>query len=88
MLLAQQAEAIDADSKKQILSLVLGLVFGATAYAGGFGWLWRLVEVFLAGDRVLVTFTVNDANVQRTTAFVGATGLPVNCWMKRQGDAC
>lgn len=41
-----------------------------------------------AGGMNGFTFTVNDANVQRTTAFVGATGLPVNCWMKRQGDAC
>lgn len=32
---------------------LLGLVFGATAYAGGFGWLWRLAEVFLAGNLLL-----------------------------------
>jgi apolipoprotein N-acyltransferase len=30
-----------------------GLVFGAVAYAGGFVWLWPLVEVFLAGNRVV-----------------------------------
>jgi apolipoprotein N-acyltransferase len=29
------------------------LVFGLVAYAGGFAWLWRLVEVFLEGNRVV-----------------------------------
>lgn len=48
VLLAQQAEAIDADSKKQILSLVLGLgaatsvvcnpVFGRSRTAPRCGW--------------------------------------------------
>ena len=33
-------------------------------------------------------FTVNDANVQRTTAFPGASGLPANCWMQRKGQTC
>jgi apolipoprotein N-acyltransferase len=31
----------------------IGLAFGAVAYAAGFAWLLRLVEVFLDGDRVL-----------------------------------
>lgn len=35
------------------LAAVLGLAFGLSAYAGGFPWLWRLVEVFLAGDTAL-----------------------------------
>jgi apolipoprotein N-acyltransferase len=30
-----------------------GLLFGATAYAVGYPWLWRLVDVFLAGDALL-----------------------------------
>jgi apolipoprotein N-acyltransferase len=30
-----------------------GFVFGATAYVGGFLWMWRLVPVFLGGDRVV-----------------------------------
>lgn len=30
-----------------------GLVFGAVAHAGGHLWLWRLVDVFLGGDRGL-----------------------------------
>jgi apolipoprotein N-acyltransferase len=30
-----------------------GLAFGATAYIGGFLWLWRLVAVFLDGNRIL-----------------------------------
>ena len=29
---------------------LLGFVFGWVAYAGGFPWLWRLVDVFLGGD--------------------------------------
>ncbi|MFN8546259.1 MAG: apolipoprotein N-acyltransferase [Candidatus Binatia bacterium] len=32
---------------------VIGLVFGLAAYAGGFPWLWRLVDVFLDGNRLL-----------------------------------
>jgi apolipoprotein N-acyltransferase len=31
----------------------LGFAFGWTAHAGGFVWLWRLVEVFLGGDQAL-----------------------------------
>ncbi len=34
-------------------ALGLGLVFGLAAYAGGFAWLWRLVDAFLDG-RVLL----------------------------------
>jgi apolipoprotein N-acyltransferase len=31
-------------------SLAAGLVFGAVAYAGGFPWLWRVVDAFLDGN--------------------------------------
>jgi type IV pilus assembly protein PilE len=34
------------------------------------------------------TFTVDQNNAQRTTAFPGAAGLPVNCWLRRKGDTC
>lgn len=34
------------------------------------------------------TFTVDNNNLQQTTAFPGASGLPVNCWLRRQGDTC
>lgn len=34
------------------------------------------------------TYTVDHNNQQRTTAFVGASGLPVNCWLRRKGDTC
>jgi type IV pilus assembly protein PilE len=34
------------------------------------------------------TFTVDNNNLQRTTAFVGAASLPANCWLKRSGDSC
>lgn len=34
------------------------------------------------------TFTVDNNNLQRTTAFPGATGLPANCWLRRKGDTC
>jgi len=45
-------ERVRADGRR-FAPVLLGVVFGATAYAGGFGWLWRLVEVFLAGNRAL-----------------------------------
>lgn len=32
---------------------LLGFVFGFVAYAGGFHWMWRVVEVFLDGNIVL-----------------------------------
>ena len=31
----------------------LGFVFGLVSYAGGFLWMWRIVDVFLGGDRLL-----------------------------------
>ena len=34
------------------------------------------------------TFTVDHNNAQRTTAFPGSAGLPVNCWLRRMGDTC
>ena len=34
------------------------------------------------------TFTVDQNNLQRTTAFPGAGGLPTNCWLRRQGQTC
>jgi len=34
------------------------------------------------------TFTVDQDNAQRTTAFVGAGSLPANCWLRRKGDTC
>jgi apolipoprotein N-acyltransferase len=45
--------ALDACRDSAARSALAGLVFGAVAYAGGFGWLWRLVDVFLAGHVVL-----------------------------------
>jgi len=34
-------------------TLVAGLVFGLVAYAGGFAWLWWLVDAFLEHDRLV-----------------------------------
>lgn len=34
------------------------------------------------------TFTINQANLQQTTAFPGASGLPKNCWIQNKGDGC
>jgi type IV pilus assembly protein PilE len=34
------------------------------------------------------SYTTNQDNLQQTTAFPGASGLPVNCWLRRQGDTC
>ncbi|MEW6270572.1 MAG: hypothetical protein AB1689_14890, partial [Thermodesulfobacteriota bacterium] len=41
------------DDDRVSRSLLAGITFGAVAYAGGFSWLWRLVEVFLAGNVAL-----------------------------------
>jgi type IV pilus assembly protein PilE len=34
------------------------------------------------------TFTVDETNTRRTTAFPDATGLPKACWITKAGDAC
>jgi type IV pilus assembly protein PilE len=34
------------------------------------------------------TFTVNHKNEQRTTAFVDAPSVPLNCWIKRKSETC
>ena len=34
------------------------------------------------------SFTVNHKNEQRTTAFVGAPSVPLNCWIKRKSETC
>ncbi|MDO9071736.1 MAG: type IV pilin protein [Rubrivivax sp.] len=34
------------------------------------------------------TYTVDHNNLQQTTAFDGAAGLPANCWLRRKGDTC
>jgi type IV pilus assembly protein PilE len=34
------------------------------------------------------TFTVDHTNAQRTTAFVGASSLPANCWLRRKSETC
>lgn len=33
-------------------------------------------------------FTIDHANVQSTTAFPGAAGLPAACWLRRSSDTC
>lgn len=34
------------------------------------------------------SFTINEANTKQTTAFPGASGLPINCWIYKKGDGC
>lgn len=41
-----------------------------------------------SGQMAGYTFTVDQDNNQRTTAFVGAASLPANCWLRRKGDTC
>ncbi|GAB4181390.1 MAG: type 4a pilus minor pilin PilE [Rhodocyclaceae bacterium] len=41
-----------------------------------------------AEDMSGYAFTIDQANNRRTTAFVGAAGLPRSCWIYREGDAC
>lgn len=50
-------------------------------------------QTFLAtaagqGPMAGFTFTINHDNVRQTTAFPGASGLPLNCWILRKGDGC
>ena len=34
------------------------------------------------------TFTLNNNNQRATTAFPGAAGLPLGCWISKRGDVC
>jgi apolipoprotein N-acyltransferase len=45
--------SIEAPGTGVTAAVVAGFAFGLAAYAGGFLWLWRLVAVFLEGNRVL-----------------------------------
>jgi apolipoprotein N-acyltransferase len=40
-------------SRRPATSFLVGLTFGFTAYAGGYVWLWRLLEPFLGGNRAV-----------------------------------
>jgi len=39
--------------RSPLVSFAVGIVFGLSAYVGGFRWLWYLVEPFLGGNRAL-----------------------------------
>lgn len=56
--------------------------------AGGTNQTFLLTATGNAGLMNGFTYTVDDANAQRTTAFPGASGLPASCWMQRKGDTC
>lgn len=34
------------------------------------------------------TFTIDETNTRRTTAFPGAAGLPLACWISKKGETC
>jgi apolipoprotein N-acyltransferase len=40
-------------ARRASVSALAGFVFGFVAHAGGYAWLWRLVDVFLGGQRAL-----------------------------------
>jgi apolipoprotein N-acyltransferase len=42
--------ALDAVAPGWLRAAGLGLVFGWVSYAGGYVWIWRIVDVFLGGD--------------------------------------
>lgn len=44
--------ALDGAPRPRVAAL-LGAVFGWVSYAGGFLWMWRIVDVFLGGNAVL-----------------------------------
>lgn len=40
------------------------------------------------GSAGAYTFTLDEDNTQRTTAFPGASGLPLSCWISKQDSTC
>jgi apolipoprotein N-acyltransferase len=51
--LAPLWQALEERRGQILVSALLGFTFGWVAYAGGYHWLWRIVDVFLNGDVVL-----------------------------------
>jgi apolipoprotein N-acyltransferase len=52
--LAPLWQALEEARRRRLgAAALLGYVFGLVAYAGGFHWMWRIVDVFLGGDAVL-----------------------------------
>lgn len=53
----------DAGHRRGLLRpMLLGFAFGLVAYGGGFSWMWRIVNVFLAGNVLLgAAFWLADA---------------------------
>ena len=64
-------------------SFVYSCTWGATASDQSF-----LLQATGRGPMNGFVFTLNNNNVRATTAFVGAAGLPLNCWIAKRGDAC
>jgi apolipoprotein N-acyltransferase len=46
-------QALEERQGQILVSALLGFTFGWVAYAGGYHWLWRIVDVFLNGNVVL-----------------------------------
>ncbi|MCV0438664.1 MAG: prepilin-type N-terminal cleavage/methylation domain-containing protein [Hydrogenophaga sp.] len=57
--------------------------WGATASNQSF-----LITATGIGAMAGYTFTVDNNNNRTTTAFVGAAGLPLPCWLTKRGSAC
>lgn len=51
--LAPLWEAVERAPGRWRLAAALGFAFGWVAYAGGYHWMWRIVDVFLGGNVVL-----------------------------------
>lgn len=64
-------------------SFAYSCTWGATASDQSF-----LLQATGRGAMLGFTFTIDNNNTRRTTAFVGAAALPLNCWISRRVDAC
>lgn len=79
-------QALEVSRADIRLSLFLGFTFGWVAYAGGYAWLWRIVDVFLNGNRFLggllwlgdsCWFALRYALYAALYAFVRRRGWPI-----------
>lgn len=66
--------------------------FGVTCQLGGTNQSYTATASNLAnqglGNAGSYAFTINESNARSTTAFTGASGLPVQCWLTKIGDSC
>lgn len=66
--------------------------FGYTCTVGATDQTFTITAASLVGNGMgaagAYTYTINQDDTKQTTAFTGATGLPLNCWISAKASSC